>query len=156
MEITRTQFHGLIQVQWEAREKEKDTKYLVDQWNTKISAKFGELARSINDNSADSMLLQDIVILADLLRSWYWVIGKEDFFHATEKEREFQDARWGQQEHSRRKWFMIAAEEAGEIAEAIENTKEGSEYPTEKITEEIIQLSAVLEAWVTSHDWFYE
>jgi len=156
MEITREAYHGLIQVQWEARDKTNDTKYEINHWNTKISAKLGEIAMTVNDGSPDPTLIADIVILADYLRSWYWTISEADFNKAVEKERYFQKERWGEQEHSRRKWFMIAAEEAGEIAQAIEETKEADPYPINEIIAEITQLSAVLEAWITSHDWFDE
>lgn len=156
MEISREAYHRLIQVQWEARDKTNDTEYLIDNWNTKISAKLGEIAMTINEGAPDQGLLVDIVILADFLRSWYWTISDTDFNKAVEKERKFQKERWGEQEHSRRKWFMIAAEEAGEIAQEIEGTKTGDKYPISEIIAEIVQLSAILEAWVTSHDWFYQ
>lgn len=154
MEVSLNAYQELIQIQWESRNIENDPKLNSHQWNTQISAKMGEIATIINDNSPDQTLLNNIIIVADLLRSWYWTSLKDDFNEAVKKERKIQDELWGEQEHSRRKWFMIAAEEAGEIAQAITETE--TKEPHRKITQEIIQLYAVLQAWVTSHDWFQE
>ena len=105
---------------------------------------------SINDSQPDHTLLSDIVMLADILRSWYWTLSKSDFLEKLLLEQEIQISQWGEQHHSRMRWFLIAAEEAGEIAEAIETKKN-----TDLLIMEIVQLSAVLSTWVTSHDWFY-
>ena len=52
--------------------------------------------------------------------------------------------------HSDEKWLAIAVEEVGELAEAIlENNDEG-------ILEEIVQVAAVLQNWVTSREFTFE
>ena len=149
MIITSPAYHGLIQTQWEARDTSNDPKLTNIDWNLKTSAKLGQLAMSINDSQPDHTLLSDIVMLADILRSWYWTRSKSDFIEKLSLEKEVQISKWGEQHHSRMRWFLITAEEAGEIAEAIETEKN-----TDELIMEIVQLSAVLSTWVTSHDWF--
>lgn len=151
MIITSPAYHRLIQTQWETRGPINDPQLTDIDWNLKISTKLGQLAMSINDSAPDHTLLSDIVILADLLRSWYWTRSKSEFIEELLLEQEIQISQWGEQHHTRTKWFLIAAEEAGEIAEAIE-----AEKNKDLLIMEIIQLSAVLSTWVTSHDWFYE
>lgn len=75
-------------------------------------------------------------------------ITKEAFNNLIQIEREAQDEKWGEQHHSDEKWLAIAVEEFGEIAEAV---LEGNE---EGLLEEIVQLAAVLQNWVTSRDFF--
>lgn len=77
-------------------------------------------------------------------------ITKERFHDLIQIEREAQDEKWGEQRHSDEKWLAIAVEEFGEIAKAI---LEGNE---EELLEEIVQLAAVLQNWVTSRDFFFE
>jgi len=162
MIITTEAYRNLIQINWEARCKEysktesqtiQDIHWLPEEWNTKITARLGILATSINDNSPDHVILPDIVTLADYARSWFWIItpNTDDFYKEVDAERERQIIQWAHQVHGRCKWFLIVAEEVGEIAEAIDLGKPDSEIATE-----LIQFSAVLEAWATSRDWFYE
>ena len=70
------------------------------------------------------------------------------FSRLIEIEREAQDAKWGEQHHSDEKWLAILLEELGEAAEAVlEKNEEG-------LLEEVVQVSAVLQNWVTSRDWY--
>ena len=77
-------------------------------------------------------------------------ITKAAFNNLIQIEREEQDAKWGEQRHSDEKWLAIAVEEFGEIAEAV---LEGNE---EGLLEEIVQLAAVLQNWVTSRNFFFD
>ena len=59
------------------------------------------------------------------------------------QERYYQDDKWGKQNHSPEKWIVILAEEFGEVAQAVNlgnNTR---------VTTELIQITAVIEAWLT-------
>ena len=154
MIITPEAYRNLIQIQWESRKDEhsNDVKRIPEQWCTKITAGLGILATSINDQSEDHCILPDIITLADYTRSWFWTISPpiDDFHQKVNTERQLQDIQWGHQVHERHKWFIIIAEELGEICEAVDLNK-----PDTEITAELIQLSAVLQAWITSHDWFY-
>lgn len=58
------------------------------------------------------------------------------------KERARQDQKWGVQSHSDERWYLILAEEVGEVAKSIvENDTENLEY-------ELIQVMAVVYAWL--------
>ena len=154
MIITPQAYQNLIQVQWEARKDEHsaDVARQKNEWGSKITAQLGVLATNINNNSEDHSILADIVTLADYTRSFFWRIcdTSDDFQGRVNTERQLQDIQWGYQVHSRHKWFLILAEEVGEVSEALDQKK-----PDTEITTELIQLSAVLQAWVTSRDWFY-
>ena len=77
-------------------------------------------------------------------------ITKEVFNDLIQTERNAQDEQWGEQRHSDEKWLAIAVEEVGELAEAIlENNDEG-------ILEEIVQVAAVLQNWVTSREFTFD
>ena len=77
-------------------------------------------------------------------------ITKEAFYDLIQIERDAQDEKWGEQNHSDEKWLAIALEELGEVAEAtLENDDEA-------LLNEIVQVAAVLENWVTSRDWYQE
>ena len=153
MIITSEAYHDLIQVQSKARKSKNDPTLTDEHTLLKISTKLGSLATSINDTAPDHLILSDIIILADLLRDWFWALESfdSDFKEELTKEQERQICQWGEQHHSRLRWFLIVAEEAGEIAEAIE-----TDAPKGELIMEIIQLSAVLYTWVTARDWFYE
>ena len=75
-------------------------------------------------------------------------ITKEAFHDLIQIERNAQDAKWGEQNHSNEKWLAIAVEEVGEIAES---TLENDEV---NLLAEIVQLAAVLQNWVTARDWY--
>lgn len=77
-------------------------------------------------------------------------ITKEAFNNLIEIERNAQDAKWGEQRHSDERWLAIALEELGEVAKA---DNEGNEVG---LLEEIVQVAAVLQNWVTSRDWYQE
>ena len=77
-------------------------------------------------------------------------ITKEAFNDLIQIERNAQDAKWGEQNHSDERWLAIALEELGEVAEAtLENDDEA-------LLNEIVQLAAVLQNWGTSRDWYQE
>ncbi|MYF97761.1 hypothetical protein F4212_01295 [Candidatus Poribacteria bacterium] len=61
-----------------------------------------------------------------------------------QQEREYQDRKWGKQNHPDEKWLAIFVEEVGEMSKAI------LEKNDVELFEEIVQAAAVLQAWVTS------
>ena len=78
-------------------------------------------------------------------------ITTKAFFDLAQIERQAQDKKWGEQQHSDEKWCNICMEELGEIAKAvIEN------QPDSRLLAEIVQLTALLQAWTTSKDWFQD
>ena len=77
-------------------------------------------------------------------------ITKEAFNNLIQIERNAQDEKWGEQRHSDEKWLAIILEELGEAAKAVlEKNEEG-------ILEETVQVAALLQAWVTSRDFFFD
>lgn len=74
-------------------------------------------------------------------------ITKQAFYDLIQIERNAQDEKWGEQRHPDLKWTAIALEELGEVAKAV---IEGNEV---ELLEEIVQVAAVLENWVTSRNW---
>lgn len=77
-------------------------------------------------------------------------ITKKAFNNLIQIERDNQDKKWGPQHHSDEKWLTILMEEVGEAAKAVLEKDEASLF------EEVVQIGAVLEAWVTSRDFFNE
>ena len=77
-------------------------------------------------------------------------ITKEAFNNLIEIEREAQDKKWGEQHHSDEKWLAIILEELGEAAKAV------LEEDDEALLEEVVQVAAVLQNWVTSRDFSFE
>lgn len=77
-------------------------------------------------------------------------ITKEAFNDLIQIERNAQDAKWGEQNHSDEKWITILLEEFGEAAKAV------LEKNDEALLLEVVQIAAVLENWVTSRDWYEE
>lgn len=76
-------------------------------------------------------------------------ITKKAFNDLIQIERNNQIEKWGEQNHSDEKWIVIILEELGEAAKAvIEKNEEG-------LLEETVQVAALLEAWVTSRDFFF-
>ena len=74
-------------------------------------------------------------------------ITKETFNDLIQMERNAQDEKWGEQRHSDEKWLTIILEELGEAAEAVlEKNEEG-------LLVEVVQVAALLQAWVTSRDF---
>ena len=77
-------------------------------------------------------------------------ITKKAFNDLIQIERNAQDEKWGEQRHSDEKWLAIILEELGEAAKAVlEKNEEG-------ILEETVQVAALLQAWVTSRDFFFD
>ena len=71
-------------------------------------------------------------------------ITKEAFYNLIQIERNAQDEKGGEQNHSNERWFAISGEEFGEIAKAVVENDDIDLLP------EIVQaLAAVLENWVT-------
>ena len=75
-------------------------------------------------------------------------ITKEAFNDLIQIERNAQDEKWGEQNHSDEKWVAIALKELVEVAKAVNENNDVELLP------EIIQTVAVLENWVTSRDWY--
>lgn len=74
-------------------------------------------------------------------------------FQLVSKERERQNAKWGEQNHNGEIWSLIATEELGEVSEArLEMLFKGSQNlndtPRESYITELIQLTAVCVAWL--------
>ena len=77
-------------------------------------------------------------------------ITKEAFNDLIQIERNAQDEKWGEQRHSDEKWLTIILEELGEAAKAVlEKNEEG-------LLEETVQVAALLQAWVTSRNFFFQ
>ena len=77
-------------------------------------------------------------------------ITKEAFNNLIEIEREAQDEKWGEQRHSDEKWLAILLEELGEAAKAV------LEEDDEALLEQVVQVAAVLQNWITSRDFSFE
>ncbi|WP_154663092.1 MazG-like family protein [Bacillus massiliigorillae] len=61
-----------------------------------------------------------------------------------EQERINQVCKWGKQNHSLEKWFVILSEEVGEVAQAIQSDDDWrKESDKSNIYEELIQVAAV-------------
>lgn len=60
-------------------------------------------------------------------------------------ERARQDRKWGQQNHDDPTWYMILAEEMGELAKAILPKDYGQDGDAE---EELVEVAAVALAWL--------
>ena len=58
------------------------------------------------------------------------------------EERKRQDQKWGEQNHNDHYWFLIATEELGEIAKAMQ------ENDSVEFQLEVTQLAAVMFAWM--------
>lgn len=66
------------------------------------------------------------------------------------RERKRQNSKWGKQRHNAGKWLAILMEEVGEVAEASQKSlglTTMKETDASDLYEEIIQASAVLNAW---------
>ena len=74
-------------------------------------------------------------------------ITKHDFQDLIQMERDAQIAKWGHQEHPDEKWGMILLEEAGEVAKAVLEKNDAA------LLQEMVEVAAVLEAWITSRTW---
>ena len=77
-------------------------------------------------------------------------ITKKAFNDLIQIERNNQDKKWGPQHHSDEKWLTILMEEVGEAAKAVLEKDEPSLF------QEVVQIGAVLEAWVTSRNFFWK
>jgi len=75
-------------------------------------------------------------------------ITKEAFYDLIQMERNAQDEKWSEQNHSEERGLAITLEELGEVAKA---DNEGNEVG---LLKEIVQVAAVLQNWVTSRDWY--
>ena len=77
-------------------------------------------------------------------------ITEQAFNNLIQIERNNQIEKWGEQRHTDEKWLTIILEELGEAAKAVlEENEEG-------LLEEIVQTAALLQAWVTSRNFFLE
>ena len=75
-------------------------------------------------------------------------IEKFAFNNLVEIERSRQDEKWSEQNHSDEKWLAILLEELGEAAKAV------LEKNDVELLEEVVQVGAVLQNWVTSRHWY--
>ena len=74
-------------------------------------------------------------------------ITKEAFQDLIQVEREAQIEKWGHQVHPDEKWVAILLEEAGEVAKAV------LEKDDSALLQEMVQVAAVLQAWITSREF---
>ena len=65
---------------------------------------------------------------------------KDTFDRLVHLERLSQDAKWGEQNHTVQKWYMILGEEVGEVAKAI------LEHDSSQLGKELVQVAAVCKA----------
>ena len=74
-----------------------------------------------------------------------------------DEERKSQDNMWGEQHHENSRWYLIAGEEFGEIGEAILSKmwceERGERTNDINLVHEIVQLRAVLKAWLEFGEW---
>ena len=75
-------------------------------------------------------------------------ITKQAFQDLIQMEREAQIAKWGHQVHPDEKWVTILLEEAGEVAKAV------LEKDDSALLQEMVQVAAVLQAWITSREFY--
>ena len=66
-------------------------------------------------------------------------------------ERQKQESKWGQQNHSPETWLLILGEEVGEVNKAILEHRFGNK-PISEYREELIQVAAVAVAMIESFD----
>lgn len=81
---------------------------------------------------------------------------REEIFGKINQERERQKAKWGDDQSEswgvpvperNATWYVIAAEELGEVAEEVLNVRFGDDSNSNLITE-LVQTAAVLVAWL--------
>lgn len=63
------------------------------------------------------------------------------------EERERQDVKWGEQNHSDEWWQLILTEEVGEVSQAILHDEFGGKAAGQ-VKAELVQLAAVAVAWL--------
>jgi NTP pyrophosphatase (non-canonical NTP hydrolase) len=69
------------------------------------------------------------------------------------QERKRQDEKWGEQNHSPEWYYLILAEEVGEVAQAILQTRFGGEHGGWKnVAKELVQVAAVAVAMLECLD----
>jgi len=67
------------------------------------------------------------------------------------QERGYQDAKWGEQNHTDEWWLAILGEEYGEVAQAILHDEFGGNHAG-TLRAEMVQLAAVAIAWLECMD----
>ena len=82
-------------------------------------------------------------IIADVRYSGVW--GE------VARERDRQDARWGEQNHDDYRWLAILTEEMGELAQAILHDEYGGKHAG-TMREELVQVAAVAIQWLQCLD----
>ena len=82
-------------------------------------------------------------------------MNRSEIFKAISNERDRQEQKWGEQNHSDLKWLAILMEEVGEVAQTILQREEKN-HPTKSCNklafklrnEELEQVAAVCIAWM--------
>jgi NTP pyrophosphatase (non-canonical NTP hydrolase) len=64
-----------------------------------------------------------------------------------EAERDFQDAKWGEQNHDDYRWLAILMEEVGELAQAMLHDEFGGSHAG-TAQSELVQVAAVAVQWL--------
>lgn len=75
----------------------------------------------------------------------------DNVFQLIRDERSRQEAKWGKQNHSGPVWFLILAEEVGEVAKAMLHTAFGGPE-SGKVKMELIQVAAVAVQWLEKYE----
>ena len=150
MKITKEAFNDLIQIQRDSQ-AENDTDAHPDsdeKWLATVVKGLGVVAKAFLERKDDEFLTK-IVEVGALLQDWVVYRGfREDFYNLIQLERAAQDEKWGPQHHSDERWLAIVVEEMGEVSEAFQE-KGDTEF-----LKEVTQVAALLQAWVTSRDFF--
>ena len=149
--ITDSAYRKLIQTQRDIRDTNNDLYLSHEAWYIKVSSNWGQISTAINGNHPPHILLGDIINLAEVTLAWLEAYRPLNLFKKIRKEHEQQVKNLGSQNHSRTQWFLTISQMIGGMAEAIESNK-----PIAEIFPKIIQLSAILQIWTSSHDWFNE
>lgn len=77
----------------------------------------------------------------------YGDVSMNEVFKAIRDEREFQDEKWGEQNHDDLTWFAILSEEVGEVAQSMLHDKFGG-HSAGTVSQELTQVAAVAVQWL--------
>lgn len=81
---------------------------------------------------------------------------KREIAFRIELERERQDEKWGEQNHTHPEWMGILTEEVGEVANVVNHIAFGGHKEEADLAEELVQVAAVAVVWLEMlerHRW---
>ena len=149
--IAESAYRKLIQTQRDIRDTSDDLYLSHKDWYIKVCSNLGQLSTAINNNHPPHILLVDILNLAEVTQAWLQAYAPSNLFNNIRNELKTQLQTSSNQNHSRMRWFLLISQKTGVLAQVIETKK-----PTIELFSNAIQLSAILQIWTSSHDWFYE